>query len=145
MRWQSAYSLPAQNKQSTSTAAVTEKTLSACPFQSHRKEQPRDNPMIEKKFQNIQKDIQRIIERCDVHVKSNLSLTEQTAMKELSNQENITITRSDKGGEMVVMKASHLEELRLEHIGDTIQRDAKERSQRCTLNQSQQNFERHQD
>ena len=74
--------------------------------------------MIDKKFQNIQKDIQRIIERCDVHVKSNLSLTEQTAIKELSNEETITITRSDKGGEMVVMKASHLEELCLEHLGD---------------------------
>ena len=75
--------------------------------------------MIEKKIQNIQKDIQRIIERCDVHVNSNLPLTEQTAIKELSKQENITITRSDKGGEMVVMKASHLKELCLEHLGDT--------------------------
>ena len=65
--------------------------------------------MIEKKIQNIQKDIQRIIERCDVHVNSNLPLAEQTALKELSKQENITITRSDRGGEMVVMKASHLE------------------------------------
>ena len=118
MRWQSAYSLPAQNKQSTSTA-VTEQTLPACPFHSDRKEPPRDNPMIEKKIQNIQKDIQRIIERCDVHVNSNLPLTEQTAIKELSKQENITITRSDKGGEMVVMKASHLKELCLEHLGDT--------------------------
>ena len=90
MRWQSAYSLPAQNKQSTSTA-VTEQTLPACPFHSDRKEPPRDNPMIEKKIQNIQKDIQRIIERCVVHVNSNLPLTEQTAIKELSKQENITI------------------------------------------------------
>ena len=117
MRWQSAYSLPAKNKQSTSTA-VTEQTLPACPFHSDRKDPPRDNPMIEKKIQNIQKDIQRIMERCDVHVNSNLPLTEQTAIKELSKQENITIT-SDKGREMVVMKALHLEKLRLEHRRDT--------------------------
>ena len=72
--------------------------------------------MMEKKIQNIQKDIQRIIERCDVHVNSNLPLTEQTAIKELSKQENIKITRSHKGREMVEMKASHLEELFLEHL-----------------------------
>ena len=81
-----------------------------CPFHNTRSEPPPPPQDVEKQIQRLQTDIQRLNERCDVQERRNISLKEEQAVINLRNEEDRLITRSDKGGEIVVMKDSHLDE-----------------------------------
>ena len=119
MRWQSAFSSLPPNVTPNSTIGTTKGSLNKiCPFHNSRREPPRDEIETERKIQNLQMDLQRIIENCNTQIQPNLTSKERRAITDLRNEADVVITRSDKGGEMVVMRASHLERLCLDHLGD---------------------------
>ena len=107
------------NKIKPATQPALSNLAKICSFHNTRSEPPRNNREVEKQIQRLQTDIQRLIERCDVQVRRNISLKEEQAVINLRNEEDRLITRSDKGGEMVVMNASHMDELCLDHLRDT--------------------------
>ena len=107
------------NKTKPATQPALGNLAKICPFHNTRSEPPKNNREVEKQIQRLQTDIQRLIERCDVQVRRNISLKEEQAVINLRNEEDCLITRSDKGGEMVVMKASHMDELCSDHLKDT--------------------------
>ena len=51
--------------------------------------------------------------------KPNISNEERKAIAQTRNNPDTTITRTDKGGELVVLKTSNLQKLCLEHLADT--------------------------
>ena len=62
------------------------------------------------------------IGRCNVQVCRNISHEEEQAAINLRNEEDLLITlktRSDKGGQMVVMTTSHMDEPCSDHLKDT--------------------------
>ena len=92
----------------------------ACPFHSTRKEPPRTHMDTEKAIQGFQMDLQRLVEKFRmVKPVSNLPPAERKAVIELRSQPDTTITRSDKGGELVVMKTSTLHQMCLDHLSDS--------------------------
>ena len=90
-----------------------------CPFHSYRKEPPREDPATEKTIQGLQLDMQRLVEKCDIRMKPNITKAGIRAIHDLTAKEDTVITKSDKGGEFVVMKTSHLRQLCQEHLTDT--------------------------
>ena len=91
-----------------------------CPFHSKRKEPPRDNIDVEKKIQMLQTDLQRLVTHCELNIKTNLTRKERDAIRDLCLKDDTVITRSDKGGEVVVMETSHLKRLCEEHLADAL-------------------------
>ena len=91
-----------------------------CPFHNSRKEPPRSNPGLEKSIKDLQVDLERLVQKHNPSgTKRNISSASLQAVAELRNQEDTIITRSDKGGELVVMKKSHLRQLCIEHLFDS--------------------------
>ena len=122
MRWQAALepSTTSGTTTSSSTSTTTMLTLKkGCPFHNSRKEPPRDNIKTERAIQNLQIDLQRLIETCQLKIPNNISKAEKEAVLKLRDKDDILMTRSDKGGEMVVMKSSHMDRLCMEHLNDT--------------------------
>ena len=122
MRWQAALepSTTSGTTTSSSTSTTTMLTLKkGCPFHNSRKEPPRDNIKTERAIQNLQIDLQRLIETCQLKIPNNMSKAEKEAVLKLRDKDDILMTRSDKGGEMVVMKSSHMDRLCMEHLNDT--------------------------
>ena len=91
----------------------------SCPFNNQRKEPPRTHTATEKTIQRLQMDLQRLVENCDLQIIPNLSREEKDAILAIRSRDDTIVTKSDKGGEMVVMKASHLKQLCQEHLADT--------------------------
>ena len=92
-----------------------------CPFHKNRKEPPRNIIATEKIIQGLQMDLQCLVERTNLPTgqKRNITSKERSALITLRTQEDITITRSDEGGELVVMKTSRLQRLCRDHLSDT--------------------------
>ena len=75
-----------------------------CPFRNKRSEPPRQNEDIERSLQGLQTDLQRLAQCFDPHtISPNISHAERRSITALKNEDNVTITRSDKDGEMVIM------------------------------------------
>ena len=85
---------------------------------------PRDNITTEGAIRSLQIDLQRLIETCQLKIPNNISKEEKEAVLKLRDkdrEDDILMTRSDKGGQMVVMKSSHMDRLSqcMEHLHDT--------------------------
>ena len=68
----------------------------------------------------LQTDLQQLVRKHDFDkARRNTTATERNEIIALQSEEDVTITRSDKGGEMVVMRESQLHQLCLDHLNDT--------------------------
>ena len=113
MRWRSAC------RDSTATMANFDQLTKACPFPGKRKEPPRDHRPTEKEIQALQADLQQLGNRFKVDsIAPNLSRKEITAVLQLRDTPDLAITKSDKGGEFVILRESHLNELAIDHLED---------------------------
>ena len=61
----------------------------------------------------------RLVTYCDLRIKPNITRVERDGIMDLCSREYTIITKSDKGGELVVMEESHLKRLCMEHLSDT--------------------------
>ena len=114
MRWHYAMnSLPLQASPVEITALQK-----SCPFHNKRNEPPKNLIDVEKRIQGLQADLQRLVSQHTPKIKSNATTAERRAITTLSQTDNVTITKSDKGGEIVVMPTSDLHHLCNEHLGD---------------------------
>ena len=113
LRWQSAMS------SSTTKPAVTDDLNKACPFHHNRKEPPRTNMQTEKAIQGPRTDLQRLVEKSNLQLTPNVTKAQKNALQELRENKETTVTGSDKGGEIVVMKNSSIENLCFEHLNDS--------------------------
>ena len=112
MRWH--HTMNPDNKTTTPTLN------SLCPFRSTRTEPPRNHKDTERAIQHLQTDLQQLVRKHDFDkTRTNTTRTDRNAITTLKSDEDITITKSDKGGEMVVMRDSQLRQLCLEHLNDT--------------------------
>ena len=117
LRWQAAMEPQGGSKQASGTTSDNTETLAkTCPFTAGRKEPPRGNLATEKAIQGLQMDMQHLLEKCKLSMKPNITCRERTALTELQSKEDTIITKSDKGGELVVMKESHMRKLCMEHL-----------------------------
>ena len=91
----------------------------SCPFKARRTAPPRADPLTESAIKGFQLDVERIISRARNDVQSNITPAERSSIRELASTKNVTITRSDKGGEIVIMPTSTLHKLNMEHLNDT--------------------------
>ena len=122
MRWQTFMEGPAAK----TTPAVQQNTVNpsnlqkVCPFRNRRTEPPRVNKVAEKSIQGFQTDLELLISKQIKHsTPHNYTRKEKRALEDLRLQDDLLVTRSDKGGEMVIMHASLMENLCLEHLSDT--------------------------
>ena len=72
----------------------------------------------ENAIRGFQIDMQQIVSRNKCISHPNINRQERSAVVELARKDEITITRSDKGGEIVIMKTEELHHLNMEHLGD---------------------------
>ena len=93
-------------------------SVQTCPFTTGRKEPPRKNYATEKAIQGLQMDMQNMVDKCKLSFAPNITLQEKKAIADLRTKDDTIITRSDKGGELVVTKESWLKELCLAHLSD---------------------------
>ena len=110
------------NQHTSSTHTPTDQLRKICPFRNKRNEPPRTDNETEKTIKNLQADLQSLVEKHQAscrRITPNISTNAKNAILSLRNNEHITITKSDKGGEMVVMETSSLEQLCIEHLSDT--------------------------
>ena len=120
IRWHHVHNTPNNATQPAKNVSSTYSINRLCPLCNKRTEPLRLNKDAKRAIQGLQTDLQRLVERFDPRtIRPNISRPEQKAIIELRNQENITITRSDKGGEMVVMKTNELQQLCLDHLNDS--------------------------
>ena len=92
-----------------------------CPFNVKRREPPRDNIEVEKKIRNFTNDMERILRSATKQaqrITPNTTRKEREAVQALRERDDVLITRSDKGGEMVVMKVEDMQRACKEHLGD---------------------------
>ena len=87
------------------------------PFHKGRKAPPRGNDDLERTLKNVQVELENLVKRTHLH-KPNLTGRECEAVKELRNHAKVTIVRSDKGGELVVMNTTQLYDLTTDHLSD---------------------------
>ena len=121
IRWHYAHN---QDRNSTTTLPTSpdapHNLNRICPFRNKRSEPPRQNKDIERSLQGLQTDLQRLAQRFDPHtIRPNISHAERRSITALKNEDNVTITRSDKGGEMVIMHTDELQRLCLDHHNDS--------------------------
>ena len=90
------------------------------PFERRRRAPLKRNKMLEKSIQGLQRALDILVSRKLPKMSSNLTRQEHQAITQLRKQADITIVRSDKGGELVVMKTSTLHDLTMEHLGDDL-------------------------
>lgn len=90
------------------------------PFHNNRLEPPLASNEIERMIQRLQTEMHGITKSYkQAPTKQNMTSRQRKAVLTLRDEEDITITKSDKGGEMVVMKASDLKRLCLDHLNDS--------------------------
>ena len=119
MRWHYTISENATSTNNIPTATGTINISKICPFHNRRKEPPRTHLDTERAIQGLQSSCQRLVERFNPrYIKPNITRKEKEALISLRNQPEITVTRSDKGGEFVIMKTSELDRLCREHLND---------------------------
>ena len=87
------------------------------PFHKGRKAPPRGNDDLERTLKNVQVEFENLVKRTHLP-KPNLTGREYKAVKELRNHPELTIVRSDKGGELVVMNTTQLHDLTTDHLSD---------------------------
>ena len=87
------------------------------PFHKGRKAPPRGNDDLERTLKNVQVEFENLVKRTHLP-KPNLTGREYKAVKELRNHPEVTIVRSDKGGELVVMNTTQLHDLTTDHLSD---------------------------
>ena len=119
LRWQSAMEAqPGLNLAASGTNTNNTTLSKTCPFTTGRKEPPRKNYATEKEIQGLQMDMQNLVDKCKLSFTPNITIQERKAIADLRTKDDTIITRSDKGGELVVMKESRLKELCLAHLSD---------------------------
>ena len=125
LRWKAASATETtmiKNTPGTDTTEQTPVSISRnCPFKLKRIAPPRTNMDIEKSIKAFHVDMDRIVSRNKTNVNShqNISPRERNAIRELTSNSDICITRSDKGGEIVIMSTKEIHDLNMEHLGDT--------------------------
>ena len=87
------------------------------PFHKGRKAPPRGNDDLERTLKNVQVEFENLVKRTHLP-KPNLTGREYKAVKELRNHPELTIVRSDKGGEFVVMNTTQLHDLTTDPLSD---------------------------
>ena len=87
------------------------------PFESRRKAPPRFNRVLENNIKSMQRELERLVEKTPIP-KPNFSRQEFQAVNELRSRPDVTIIRSDKGGELVIMSTARLNQLTQEHLKD---------------------------
>ena len=90
-----------------------------CPFKPKRIAPPRTDINVESAIKGFQVDMERIVSRTRIRFHPNITAEQRSSIKELTSKNDITITRSDKGGEIVIMPTMKIHELSMEHLGDT--------------------------
>ena len=71
--------------------------------------------------QGLQTDIRQMVRKHDFDkTPRNTTSTERNAIVALKSENDITVTRSDQGGELVVVRESQLHQFCLDHVIDTI-------------------------
>ena len=115
-----------------------------CPFKLKRIAPPRTNMNIENSIKAFQVDMERIVSRTKSYQRRNITSHELNSIKELASNRDVTITRSDKGGEVVIIPTKRIHDLNMEHLGDTLtyQRLKKDLTHtlRLTLNRTFRDF-----
>ena len=116
---------PTNTKETPSCTLTTENpniplssNMPPIPFEGHRKAPPRTNKELEKSIKELHEDLEKLVRTVQIP-KPNLSKEEHQAIRNLSKDPTLTIIRSDKGGEMVVMKHETLHQLTMDHLGDS--------------------------
>ena len=125
IRWKHATSPTAQ---ATATSANHPRTSSAnkfddinktCPFHNYRKEPPRATKDIARTIFTLHSDLQQLVNRTTLpSTTSNITRSEREAITKLRDTDNITVTRSDKGGEITLLHTDTLTNLFLQHLND---------------------------
>ena len=119
LRWQAAMEAqPGLNIVASGTNTNNTTLSKTCPFATGRKEPPRKNYATEKAIQELQMDVQNLVDKCKLSFTPNITIRERKAIADLRTKDDAIITRSDKGGELVVKKESRLKELCLAHLSD---------------------------
>ena len=93
----------------------------ACPFKSRRKAPPNDDSQAEKairKFVGAMNTITKTALKEVRHISQNTTKEQLNAIKQLKSDNEILITKSDKGGEMVVMRENDMLALVNQHLTD---------------------------
>ena len=90
-----------------------------CPFKPKRIAPPRTDIATESAIKGFQRDMERIVSRARINAPQNITPAQRNSIKELASRNDITVTRSDKGGEIVIMPSEKLHSLTMEHLGDT--------------------------
>ncbi|XP_065180434.1 uncharacterized protein LOC135810995 [Sycon ciliatum] len=116
IRWKAA-----GERTGTGIGGTFDPIKSECPFKIRRKAPPRDIDPAERSIKGFITDMERIMRTAGKwqNPKPNISHADRHALKELREREDIVVTRSDKGGEMVIMKAEDMQELCREHLADS--------------------------
>lgn len=90
-----------------------------CPFNVKRRAPPRDNSDMEKSIKHFVADMERITRSASKHLpKPNTSQAELQSIKSLRDRKDVHVTKSDKGGEMVVMRDQDMRRLCQQHLDD---------------------------
>ncbi len=104
----------------TQTPTPTPSLNQTCPFRNRRTEPPQNHRNTEHAIQCLQTDLHRLIKNLKIEkIQPNMTSKERNSIIALRSEADITITKSDKGGEMVVMRTSQLQALCLEHLNDS--------------------------
>ena len=103
---------------SYSTQPPLSGTMPVIPFEGKRKAPPKLDIDLEKRIKTLQVDIEQLVQRATLP-KQNIPKEEYQSLVSLRNNPVITAIRSDKGGEMVLMKTTTLDKLTMDHLNDT--------------------------
>ena len=121
LRWKAAVAESAERREAHDVAEThTPTNISReCPFKPKRIAPPRTSMDAESAIRGFLTDMERIVSRTRCNVRPNIDRQERGTVVELARRSEITITRSDKGGEIVVMRTKELHDLNMEHLNDT--------------------------
>ena len=115
-----------------------------CPFKPKRVAPPQTSMATENAIRGFQRDMERIVCRTKINPCQNITAAQRTSIKELACRSDVTITRSDKGGEIVIMPSVKLHDLTMDHLDDTTTYQKLERDPtpalRLTVNKTFQNI-----
>ena len=103
---------------SDSTQPPLSGTMPFIPFEGKQKAPPKLDIDLEKRIKTLQVDIEQLVKRATLP-KQNIPKEEYQSLVSLRNNPDITAIRSDKGGEMVLMKTTTLDKLTTDHLNDT--------------------------
>ena len=81
---------------------------------------PRGNMNIENSIKAFQVDIERSVRRTKSNQRQNITSHELHSIKKLASNRDVTITRSDNGGKVVIISPKKIYDLNIEHLGDAL-------------------------